>query len=230
MTNYYRNETAWFGWLKQNYFRYADSASLGRIVLMLNTGEVPGGGGGVLRFGSDGGVPLKRQNCTGSFWRKRVPIIRGFYSRKWHFCVLLATKWAKISSIYSKITKLHPMFRDFSAKPYPMFRDFFAKKSPIQRHTPVYLIRRVPPPPPRGEVPCLLGIGPSISTGILVVVVGEKWLAVAPNGIQILYFQYRYYVCNDNTWNKLEILHFVVTILVVQKSGKFPFSATENRK
>ena len=66
------------------------------------------------------------------------------------FLCTLATKWAKISSIYSKIKKLHPMFRDFSAKPYPMFRDFFfwRKSHQFERHTPVYLIRRVPPPPP----------------------------------------------------------------------------------
>ena len=62
------------------------------------------------------------------------------------FLCTLATKWAKISSIYSKITKLHPMFRDFSAKPYPMFRDFLRKSHPFQRHTPVHHIRRVPPP------------------------------------------------------------------------------------
>ena len=55
-----------------------------------------GGGGGVLRFGSDGGVPLKPAKPVPIFkghfggkgypllrvWRKRVPIIRGFYSRK----------------------------------------------------------------------------------------------------------------------------------------------------
>ena len=40
-----------------------------------------GGGGGVLRFGSDGGVPLKPPNQYLSLrviWRKRVPIIKGF--------------------------------------------------------------------------------------------------------------------------------------------------------
>ena len=68
------------------------------------------------------------------------------------FLCTLATKWAKIFySIYSKITKLHPMFRNFSAKHIPCLGIFFLRKShPFQRHTPVYLIRRVPPPPPGG--------------------------------------------------------------------------------
>ena len=88
----------------------------------------------LLRFGSDGGVPLKPPNLYPSL---RVILAEkgthylGFSFKKMMFLCTLATKWAKISSIYSKITKLHPMFRDFSAKPYPMFRGFFAKKSPI---------------------------------------------------------------------------------------------------
>ena len=48
--------------------------------------------------------------------RERVPIIRGFLFKKITFLCTLATKWAKISSIYSKMTKVGGMFRDFPAQ------------------------------------------------------------------------------------------------------------------
>ena len=57
------------------------------------------GGGGVLRFSSDGGVPLKPPNLYPSLrviWRKRVPIIRGVLFKKITFLCTLATKWAKL--------------------------------------------------------------------------------------------------------------------------------------
>ena len=67
------------------------------------------------------------------------------------FLCTLATKWAKISSIYSKITKLHPMCRDFSAKPYPIFRDFFCEKvTHLSGTHPYTLLGEYPPPPPGG--------------------------------------------------------------------------------
>ena len=57
------------------------------ILLLLLGSSDRGEGGGVLRFGADGGVPLHEAAkpvpiFKGHFWRKRVPIIRGFYSRK----------------------------------------------------------------------------------------------------------------------------------------------------
>ena len=60
-----------------------------------------------------------------------------------------ATKWAKISSICSQITKLHPMFWDFPAKPYPMFRDFFVckKVTHLSGTPPSTLLGEYPPPP-----------------------------------------------------------------------------------
>ena len=86
-----------------------------------------GGGGGISQIWFRRGcaaeakqpVPIFKGHFGGKgsfFWRKRVPIIRGFYSRKWLFLCTLATKWAKISSIYSKITKVGGMFRDFFGK------------------------------------------------------------------------------------------------------------------
>ena len=89
-----------------------------------------GGGGGVLRFGSDGGVPLKPPKTVPIFkghfggngypllgvWWKRVPIIQGFLFKKMTFLCTLATKWAKISSIYSKITKVGGHVWDFFGK------------------------------------------------------------------------------------------------------------------
>ena len=54
----------------------------------------PGGGGegGYSDLVPTGVCRWSRQTRThlfkGSFWRKRVPIIRGFYSRKWRSCVL----------------------------------------------------------------------------------------------------------------------------------------------
>ena len=74
-----------------------------------------GGGGGVLRFGSDGGVPLKPPNPYPSL--RVILAEKGthywFLFKKMMFLCTLATKWAKISSIYSKITKVGGMFRDF---------------------------------------------------------------------------------------------------------------------
>ena len=65
------------------------------------------------------------------------------------FLCTLATKWAKIYSIYSKITKLHPMFRDFFRQNHtPCLGIFLRKSHPFQWHTPVHHIRWVPQPPP----------------------------------------------------------------------------------
>ena len=64
----------------------------------------PGGGGGVLRFGSDGGVPLKPPN---PYLSLRVILAEkgthylGFLVKKMVFLCTLATKRAKISSIYT---------------------------------------------------------------------------------------------------------------------------------
>ena len=124
------------------------------------SGYIPGGGGGVLRFVSDGGVPLKPPNLAvpifkGHFGGKGYPLwpLLGVFIQEYDVFVYfsdVATKWAKISSrpIYSKITKLHPMFREFLAKPYPMFRDFFAKITHFSGTPPYTLLGEYPPPPP----------------------------------------------------------------------------------
>ena len=70
------------------------------------------------------------------------------------FLCTLATKWAKISSIYSKITKLHPIF-------IGIFRQnhthaclgifcVWEKVTQLERHTPEYTLlgEYSPPPPP----------------------------------------------------------------------------------
>ena len=64
------------------------------------------------------------------------------------FLCTLATKLAKISSIYSKITKLHPMFRDFSGKTITPCLGIFCEKSPISAAHPRSPLGEYPPPPP----------------------------------------------------------------------------------
>ena len=98
------------------------------------TALCPGGGGGTqiwFRRGCAAEAAKPVPIFKGHFGGKGYPLWGGFYSRKWRFLCTLATKMGE--NIYSKIIKLHPMFRDFSAKLYPMFRDFFflRKKSPI---------------------------------------------------------------------------------------------------
>ena len=110
----------------------------------------PGGGGGTqiwFRRGCAAEAAKPVPIFKGHFGRKGYPLL-GFLFRKMTFLCTLATKWAKISSIDCKITKLHPMFRDFSAKPYPMFRDFLRKSHPLELHTPYTLLGEYPPPPP----------------------------------------------------------------------------------
>ena len=103
----------------------------------------PPGGGGVLRFGSDGDVPLKRVPIMAE---KGTHYLLGFFIQEnYVFVYTLATKWAKLQN-YT------PCLGIFSAKP-AMLRVFLRKSHPFERHTPVYLIRRVPPPPPGFETP-----------------------------------------------------------------------------
>ena len=67
------------------------------------------------------------------------------------FLCTLATKWAKISSIYSKITKVGGMFRDFPAQNRDPCLGTLAEKSPIRAaHPPFTILREYPPPPPPG--------------------------------------------------------------------------------
>ena len=126
------------------------------------TGGNPGGGGGGTQIWFRRGcaaeaakpVPIFKGHFGGKgypllgVWRKRVPIIRGFYSRKWCFLCTLATKWAKISRLYSKITKVGGMFRDFPAQTIPHVQRFLGKKSPISAAHPRSLLGEYPPPPP----------------------------------------------------------------------------------
>ena len=68
------------------------------------------------------------------------------------FLCTLATKWAKISSIYSKITKVGGMFRDFFRQKWgACLGIFFFFKSPISAaHPPFTILGEYPPPPPPG--------------------------------------------------------------------------------
>ena len=78
--------------------------------------EVRNPGGGVLRFGSDGGVPLKPPNQYLSLRvilaEKGTYYYKGFLVKKIMFLCTLATKWAKI-------TKVGGIFRDFQLKTIP---------------------------------------------------------------------------------------------------------------
>ena len=105
-------------------------------------------------------IRVKKQRNIKSWDQQNYLVIRGFcYSRPLYNEVplylqqnfnTLATKWANISSIYSKISKVGGMFRDFQLKPYPMFREFSQKSYLLERHTPVlpYTASTPPPPPP----------------------------------------------------------------------------------
>ena len=81
----------------------------------------PGGGGTQIWF---------RRGCAaeaakpvpifkGHFGGKGYPLLRVFSQENDMFLCTLATKWAKISSIYSKITKVGGMFKDFQLKTIP---------------------------------------------------------------------------------------------------------------
>ena len=74
-------------------------------------GVCPGGGGAAEAAKP---VPIFKSHFGG----KGYPLLGVFIQENMFLCTL-ATKWAKISSIYSKITKLHPMFRDFFGKTIP---------------------------------------------------------------------------------------------------------------
>ena len=68
------------------------------------------------------------------------------------FLCTLATKWAKISSIYSNITKVGGMFRDFPAQNHTPWLGISWKKVTHFSGTPPFTIlgEYPPPPPPRG--------------------------------------------------------------------------------
>ena len=70
------------------------------------------------------------------------------------FLCTLATKWAKISSIYSKITKVGGMFRDFPAQNHTPCLGISWKKS---HHTIFTILGEYPPPGSR--TPMLLSGG-----------------------------------------------------------------------
>ena len=105
----------------------------------------PQGGGGTqiwFRRGCAAEAAKSVPIFKGNFGGKGYPLLGVFIQE--NDVVYITTKWAKISSIYSKITKLHPMFRDFSAKPYPMFTDF----THFSGTPPYTLLGEYPPPPP----------------------------------------------------------------------------------
>ena len=112
----------------------------------------PGGGGG-------GGTQIWfRRGCAAEA-AKPVPIFKGHFGGKGYpllgvfmmFLCTLATKWPKISSIYSKITKLHPMFRDFFRQNHtPCLGIFCEKVTHLSGTPPFTILGEYPPPPPPG--------------------------------------------------------------------------------
>ena len=116
-----------------------------------------GGGGGTqiwFRRGCAAEAAKPVPIFKGHFGGKGYPLLRVFSQENDVLCTL-ATKWAKISSIYSKITKVGGMFKDFQLKTKTMFKDFSQKSDLLERQTPVclYTASTPPPPPPRGTHP-----------------------------------------------------------------------------
>ena len=65
------------------------------------------------------------------------------------FLCTLATKWAKISSIYSKITNVGVCLMIFQTQNHTLCLRIFLKKSDLlERHIPVCLTTASTPPPP----------------------------------------------------------------------------------
>ena len=72
------------------------------------------------------------------------------------FLCTFATKWAKISSIYSKITKVGGMFRDFPAQNHTPCLGISWKKVTHFSGTPPFTILGEYPPPPPGNSSSLI--------------------------------------------------------------------------
>ena len=116
-------------------------------------GQSPRGGGG-------GTQMWFRRGCTaeaakpvpifkGHFWRKRVPIIKGFLVKKNGVFVYFSDEKGENGLVCTaKLQKWGACLRFSSSKPYPMFKDFSQKSDLLERHTPVCLTQCVPPPPP----------------------------------------------------------------------------------
>ena len=80
-----------------------------------------GGGGGTqiwFRRGCAAEAAKPVPIFKGHFGGKGYPLLRVF-SQENDVFVYFMTKWAKISSIYSKITKVGGMFKDFQLKTIP---------------------------------------------------------------------------------------------------------------
>ena len=109
-----------------------------------------GGWGGVLRFGSDGGVPLKPPNLypslRGHFGGKGYPLLGVFIQENDVFVYFSDEMGENISTV--TLQNYTPCLGIFGQNHTPCLGIFLRKSHPFQRHTPVYLIRRVPPPPP----------------------------------------------------------------------------------
>ena len=125
----------------------------------------PGGGGGVLRCCLDGGARLKPPNPYPSlrvilaekgthyqgFGGKGYPLL-GIFSQENYVFVYFSDEMGEISSIYSKITKVGGMFRDFPApKTGTHVQGLLAEKSPIRAAHPRLPYYVSTPPPPRGS-------------------------------------------------------------------------------
>ena len=99
-----------------------------------------GGGGGTqiwFRRGCAAEAAKPVPIFKGHFGRKGYPLLGVFIQENDVLCTL-ATKWAKISSIYSKITKVGGMFRDFLGK----------KVTHFSGTPPFTILGEYPPPPP----------------------------------------------------------------------------------
>ena len=123
------------------------------LVVLWQLAPGPRGGGGTQIW--------FRRGCAAEA-AKPVPIFKGHFGGKGYpllgvlnqendvFVYTLATKWAKISSIYSKITKVGGMFKDFPAQNHTLCLRIFLKKRPIRAaHPRMPYTASTPPPPPR---------------------------------------------------------------------------------
>ena len=84
----------------------------------------------------------------GHFGGKGYPLL-GIFSQENYVFVYFSDEMGEISSIYSKITKVGGMFRDFPAQNRdPCLGTLGRKVTQLEPRTPVYHYVSTPPPPP----------------------------------------------------------------------------------
>ena len=118
----------------KNNFR-AYSLDLYRFLKLLWASNILSGGclppgGGVLRFGLDGGVLLEPRNHThfwGSFWPKIVPIFNDFSKNIDPFFTIFRCSHGKHPKILEIVKKMDPCQRIVVQKMGPMAKDLIFK-------------------------------------------------------------------------------------------------------